>query len=372
MKSVVFVQRMVPDYRAKFFYILRDVLESEGIKFHLVAGKTRKGEALKDAFPVEQWSSRCNNIYLSNKLYYQNAYHLTSKADLVIVHEGGTALINYELLLRRKLIGSPKVAFFGHGVNMNIGRRTPLRSMIKNYIALLPDWWFAYTNISLKTVTALGYPENRTTVINNSIDTRGFISSLSRIDLSTLKEIQKSLNIHENDTVGLFCGRLSKIKVSFLIDAAMQIRQNIKNYQLIIIGRGDLEKEIQEFSRQSNWLHYVGSKFGEDRMPYFRIANHFLMPGQVGLGILDAFAAGLPFFTTDCGIHSPEIAYLNNGKNGYMTKNNIDDYSKIVSECVGNYSTLKIMSEAAEKTAKDIDFESMVSNFSQGIKKILF
>lgn len=371
MKSVIFVQRMVPDYRAKFFYLLRDVLESEGIKFHLIAGSTRKGEALKDAFPVEPWTSRCENLYLTDRLYYQKVHKHLSKADLVIVHEGGTALINYELLLRRRLFGSPKVAFFGHGENTNIEQKITLKGAIKNYIARLPDWWFAYTDISYRTVSALGFPESRITVVNNSIDTRGFSTSLKSLDSKAVDEIRMSLNIQGNDTVGLFCGRLLKIKVGFLIEAAKRIRQNIDNYQLIIIGRGDMEKEIQEFARQSSWVHYVGPKFSEERLPYFRIANHFLMPGQVGLGILDAFSAGLPFFTTECGIHSPEIAYLGNGENGYMTNNNVDDFSKIVSKCVGDSIVLNKMSDEAEKTAKKIDFESMVANFSSGINKIL-
>ena len=39
---------------------------------------------------------------------------------------------------------------------------------------------------------------------------------------------------------------------------------------------------------------------------------------EVGLGILDSFALGIPMVTTDCKIHSPEIAYLKSGRNGLM------------------------------------------------------
>lgn len=46
------------------------------------------------------------------------------------------------------------------------------------------------------------------------------------------------------------------------------------------------------------------------------LARVFLMPGLVGLAILDAGAAGLPLVTTDYPWHSPEIAYLDPGVNG--------------------------------------------------------
>ncbi|MBN4078725.1 glycosyltransferase family 4 protein [Gammaproteobacteria bacterium AH-315-C21] len=372
MKKVVFIQRMVPDYRANFFYLLREALEYEGIDFSLVAGGTKTGEALVDAFPEEKWSFRCGNYYIFKNLYYQSVRRYISNADLVIVHEGGAALVNYELLLRRRLFGHPKVAFFGHGSNMNSLQRMPVKTWVKNIIARLPDWWFAYTNISSVALDKLDYPENKTSIVDNSIDTKDFIERIDSLDEVVIQDVRDSLGISITDTVGLFCGRLSKIKLSFLIDAVKIISEIHSNYHLIIVGRGDLEDEIRELAKVTKWLHYVGPKFSDERLPYFKVADHFLMPGQVGLGILDAFASKLPFFTTDCGIHSPEIAYLINGKNGYITENNVIDYSERILKCLDNIHIMNDMSVEAFSTSKRVSLEKMVSHFVSGIKKILF
>ena len=363
---------MVPDYRVKFFYLLRDALKYEGIDFALVAGSVREGEALHDAYPIEDWAHRSKNVYFTNAIYYQNASRYFSNADLVIVHEGGGALINYQLLLKKVLLRAPNVAFFGHGANLNIKTKRVIRDTIKSYMERLPDWWFAYTDASMKLLRKSGYPECKITVVNNSIDTRGFVESINNIGQASIDEIMNALGIAKNDIVGIFCGRLSKIKVGFLIDAAKLIRKRVAKYQLVIIGRGEVENDIKQFCATSGWAHYVGPKFGAERLPYFRMASHFLMPGQVGLGILDAFAAGLPFFTTDCGIHSPEIAYLKNGVNGYMTNDDLTEYARTVSDCIENPVLLENMSREARTTANGINLETMANNFVLGIKRILY
>ncbi len=51
-----------------------------------------------------------------------------------------------------------------------------------------------------------------------------------------------------------------------------------------------------------------------------------LHPGAIGLGVLDPFAYGLSLETTDCRNHGPEVAYLNNGKNGLITANELEAY----------------------------------------------
>ena len=54
------------------------------------------------------------------------------------------------------------------------------------------------------------------------------------------------------------------------------------------------------------------------------------MPGAVGLGILDSFALQTPMVTTTQNFHGPEIEYLENGKNGIITEDNIETYTNAI------------------------------------------
>jgi glycosyltransferase involved in cell wall biosynthesis len=92
-----------------------------------------------------------------------------------------------------------------------------------------------------------------------------------------------------------------------------------------------------------------------------------LNPGLVGLGILDAFAAGIPLITTDCGLHSPEIAYLESGQNGLMTADTVQAFSGACSGLLADSEALRRMGEAAKACASIYNIQHMTQRFGDGI-----
>jgi L-malate glycosyltransferase len=96
-----------------------------------------------------------------------------------------------------------------------------------------------------------------------------------------------------------------------------------------------------------------------------------LMPGLVGLVIVDSFVTCLPMFTTDTPIHSPEIAYLIQGVNGVMTPYAVEAYSRAVAEYLKNEAMQVALREGCSRSATIYTLENMVDNFTQGIKKCL-
>src|SRR5439155_20640401 len=67
-----------------------------------------------------------------------------------------------------------------------------------------------------------------------------------------------------------------------------------------------------------SWIKYIGPKFDQEKVPYFMLSKLFLMPGVVGLAVLDAFALAVPLVTTAVPGHGPEIDYLDDGTNGIL------------------------------------------------------
>jgi glycosyltransferase involved in cell wall biosynthesis len=97
----------------------------------------------------------------------------------------------------------------------------------------------------------------------------------------------------------------------------------------------------------------------------------FLMPGLVGLAIVDAFAARLPVVTTSIPIHSPEIEYLQPGENGSLCDFNEDAYARAVAALLGDERGLERMQQAAAATAEQLTLDNMVGAFADGILRCL-
>ena len=101
------------------------------------------------------------------------------------------------------------------------------------------------------------------------------------------------------------------------------------------------------------------------------MADVFLMPGLVGLAILDCFAMQTPIITTNYQFHSPEIEYLENGINGLITTNTVESYSNSVINLLVNSIKLNELKINCNISAKKYTVEEMVNNFVVGIKKCL-
>ena len=97
----------------------------------------------------------------------------------------------------------------------------------------------------------------------------------------------------------------------------------------------------------------------------------FLNPGLVGLSIIDAFVIGLPIFTTDCKLHSPEIAYLEPSRNGFITATDLNEYVTKVVHVLGQPDLLHDLSENCRVDARKYSIDNMARNFTQGLNRAL-
>jgi glycosyltransferase involved in cell wall biosynthesis len=118
-------------------------------------------------------------------------------------------------------------------------------------------------------------------------------------------------------------------------------------------------------------LHYVGPIYGPDRAAYFKLGLAMLMPGLVGLAIVDSFVTQAPIFTTDLPLHSPEIAYLENGINGVMTDFTVEAYADAVAAYLEDGVAQEKLKRGCAESARLYTLENMVGNFAAGIKSCL-
>jgi len=287
-------------------------------------------------------------------------------ADLVILEQANKYLLNYYLLsLPRPR--RPRIAFWGHGRNRQTTHAS-VSEWLKRRTLPWVDWWFAYTEGVADYLVQRGFPRERVSIMGNTVDTAGFRKSLHAVRESDMRAFRQRWNISQTATVGLFCGSLYPEKhLEFLVSAARIVRAQRPDFELVIAGGGPQAALARHFADSAHWIHYVGPLFGPDKAACFTTAQVFLNPGLVGLSVVDAFCAGLPVFSTDVPIHSPEIEYLRPGVNGLITHFEPTAYAHSVASVLGDQTLLETLRRGAVASAAALSLDAMVDSIATGI-----
>ncbi|HRP46382.1 MAG TPA: glycosyltransferase family 4 protein [Trueperaceae bacterium] len=373
MKRVVIINRVLPQYRLEFFSRLRDSLAAHDVELVLVYGDGEASERAKGDLVDLEWGHAIRNRRLSaGKLvaYWQPALGYLHQADLVIVEQANKLILNYLLQIGQGF-GGPRVAFWGHGRNFQAISASSPAEAFKKLLSRRVHWWFAYNDLSAQVVRENGFPAEKITVVQNAIDTKSLRSAVANVDSASKITIRDKYGVR-GSTIGVYFGALYPAKrLPFLIEAAKLVRDRIPDFELLIVGDGVHRTLVENESRSHSWLKYLGPRFGTEKAEILAIGDVFLLPGLVGLAILDAFAAGLPIITTESASHGPEIAYLEPFANGIMTPPSLAGYVDAVAGLLTEPERLSAMSKSALSAGGHYTLENMVTNFSNGIQQAL-
>lgn len=374
-KRVVILFRYIPQYRLPFLIRLQELCRARQIDLKVVYGT-----------PAREDDGRADRVDFAAGVFVRNYFVTLGKytavlqpvlshikdADLIIVEQQSKLVLNY-LLISQQIMGKRRVAFFGHGKNLQATDDRTLPERAKKWMALLPHWWFVYTDGVSEYVRQLGYPADRITVFHNAIDTKRLFEWRSTISADEVMEAQRALNL-TSEHICIYLGSMYPEKrMSFLIAACKHIRSHVPDFSMLFVGAGSDALMVKRFCDESGWAHYLGPLFGRDKVKYCMMAKLLLMPGAVGLAILDAFAMRIPIVTTDVPFHGPEIDYLKSGDNGLMVTPADDSsrYASAVSELLSDPSRLKKMADNSEYAASRLTIESMAEHFFEGIVRAL-
>jgi glycosyltransferase involved in cell wall biosynthesis len=366
---VVIVERQLLHYRVDFYNHLRNLLANDGIELQLLVGEGTASEKMKKDEVMVDWAYRIPTLYLpGTAICWQPFGRFAREADLVIVMHENKIIYNLWLLFFNR---PKRIAFWGHGANLQSGNPNGFKERFKRWTINKVDWWFAYTESSAAMVADAGFGSERTTVVDNAVDTNQLTAFCKGVSMADCQRLREKLNLG-NGPIGLYIGSLYKEKrLDFLLDAAHRIRVKIPTFQLLVVGAGPEQEKIENAARSFPWISYLGPLKEKDKAEILALADVMLNPGLVGLGILDSFASGKPMFTTDCGLHSPEISYLSTGKNGVMTRDDVDIYADTVSTALMRPETIGALSNGALSSAPRYTLENMAHRIRGGIRSCL-
>lgn len=368
-KRVVIVQRILPHYRVPFFDSLDRALGRFGTELRVIFGRERLGTVPISVEGEWPWAIPIRNRYLTVgrfEIVWQPCIGLIKDQDFVIVEQATRLLINYWLTLRRR-IWAQRVAYWGHGGRVFSPGKAAAPKGIRRMLAMRADWWFAYTSLSAEAIRLAGFPESRISVVDNAIDIGALRAAVALTTERDLQCLRNSTGITGRN-VAAFCGGMyPDKKLDFLIDSCEQIRRRIPDFEMLFIGSGPEQHKIEAACSRNEWMRLIGPTFGKDLARYLMLSKILLMPGAVGLVILDSFAASCPLITTTDGRHGPEIAYLVDGQNGLITSPSNGAYVETVCAVLSNDQLLDALRSGCRESGTMYSIDRMVQQFVSGI-----
>jgi len=199
-----------------------------------------------------------------------------------------------------KLRGVPLI-FWGHGFG-----KSWLAKFLKLFLIKIADALVLYGDNGKEEMLAFGVPCEKVFVAPNTV------RILNSEDCSSNKK-----------SIFLYVGRLQERKrLDFLLHAFARLPIQAKSARLVFIGDGSIKASLVGLSKAlkiDDRVEFISGTSDENVLKsYFSKAIAYVTPSACGLGLLHAFAYGVPVITCFSNEHGPEIEWLSDGVNGFM------------------------------------------------------
>ncbi len=370
-RTVRFLTAILPHYRAAFHERVRNTLAQADIDYHLIYGQPNGSEILKGDTVSLDWAREIHNVYLGGDTgapVWQPAAADMLGADLAIIGQENRLLVNYPLIALRRLVPM-RLAFWGHGHNYQAQSVTSISERWKRVWSMSCDWWFGYTEAVRAELLAAGYPGNRITVFNNSIDTAELMSFRDELGFQEVADLRAKLQLTPGWTAVFVGGLHYHKRIPFLVEAAERVARRHEAFRLVIAGGGVQADALHAMKADRPWLKVLKPTFARDKATLMMAADVYVMPGLVGLGVLDSSVFSLPVLTTAYPGHSPEFAYLQDGVSAMVVQEwrSAAAYAEALEALLKDEPRRRALSHGASRLASMYSIGEMARRFSQGV-----
>jgi len=369
MKKVVIVQFQFPHYRSKFYMNLRDELLSKGVEVDIICAEGHSIAAVKGESDVV---SKVKSKKFKG-LYYQPVLGRVKGAELVILQSELKYVHNYFIYLWSWVLRGPKIAFWGHGKNFQNLNDDKWTEKLRRFFSRRVHWWFAYNDLCVKIVRNMGFPEKKITNVRNSIDMKLIRSQIDMCPDDKVEALKKELGI-DSENIAIYTGRFMGIKrIPFILESAVEIRKIVPDFHLILVGNGVQQDLVDSYAIEHPWIHPVGAKNDIEKIPYWKMSKILLMPGAVGLVVLDTFVFGVPMVTTAIPNHGPEIDYTVEDENVVIVKEHdcTLSYARKAGDLLHDKERLNQLRDNCLIESEKYSSEEMARRFAEGVGEAL-
>ncbi len=375
-EKISFISLIVPSYKVFICEALDKIYAG---RFFVLHGQERPGATPRDItdIPIQ------NNINVKNRYWFFKGiaiswmpviwWFLKNRPGTIILGDGVRILNNYVLLFISKLIGT-KVLYYTHGYNHQAEfTRTSFvdtaTERIRKFYFSLSDALIVYTD-SNKTYLENAGVKTKIFVSRNTIDTPTLLERSAKVSAERIKNLKRNYNIQEDQRVIVYLGRMVPEKeVHLFVNLINQLNKvNNNRYFGIAIGDGSLLSELKESSTDLP-IKFTGHLSGQELSDHLACSDCMFIPSHVGLAVVEAFCAGLPFVTCEGRHHSPEVDYINHETNGLIL-NSVEapNMALEVAKLLEDEDALGKMSKNAFETAQTLHPDFSIDSFVAAIE----
>ena len=187
--------------------------------------------------------------------------------------------------------------------------------------------------------------------------------------------VRKKYLIAPNKKILFYGGRIAKEKnLDLLFKSFIALRKKMPDVHLIVAGDGPAKQYYLDLADKLNLRdHITFLGFMERKNIYwlFAGADLFAFPSMTdtqGIVILEAFAGRTPVVAVN-KLGPSKI--INDGKNGYLTKNDVTDFSEKIYKILKNPKLRESMAENARKRAEQFTAEKMAERMLDLYKLVI-
>ena len=304
-------------------------------------------------------------------IIWQSFFLRARKFDAIIT-DSFVAHLTYLATNLWRLTGS-KRAIWGHTRD----RQTPEHPSVAKRAAerfkrayfKTMDYFFAYTAGEAANARAMGFPADRITVLNNTIDT--VAQRAAYLDRRGDRDkFRAELGLAPQNKTLLYVGRLINDKrIDFLADAFEALYKNDPDWRLIIVGDGPMRPVLEALNDRlpKGVLTLCGAVTKTEKLaPIYIAADMYIITGAIGLAPLQAMCFDLPAIAFENPLHGPEIEYLTSENSTIFPRETTaqgfaDAMPDIFNKCAAPEARAKIYPSIAHLT-----IENMVDHFITG------
>jgi len=387
VRVAILHQGFIPQYRVRFYELLNQASGTQYVVFHGAPASNSGWIAAKGPFDFPNRWTENRELHLGGWLaLYQPVIReiLGGDYDVVVLGHEVKFLSNILLALLCKARGIP-VLYWGLGYHIkgdfsftseSKGWVDWLATRVKNGLTRLADGYLAYTNGGAERLAAIGFPPQRTFVLQNTIDMsaqRRIYDSLKDADSQALRQ---AFGLQPDSVVLVYIGRLLEDKqVDVLIEAVARINRQPDSkaaVEALIVGSGPMKDALELQAGGNPAVKFLGPIFDDALIArYIKVAAAVVIPGRAGLAINHALAQGRPVITRNHTVQGPELEYISNGQNGLIINGDLDTFVATLARFVASPDWQRQLSDGALRSREGFRLENMVQQFDDAVRAIL-
>ena len=330
---------------------------------------------------LKKWGA---NLRLFNDIFIYNILSATKlvnslikkegyKFDVVAVHDWLSSIAG--IIIKNET--NIPVVFHVHSTEFGRsgGQGSEVVSHFESETAKAADKIITVSHAMREDLIRHGWQGEKISVVWNGVDPRRY--DPSKYNADDIKKIRDMYGIKDDECMLFFLGRLTWVKgVRNLIQAMPSILNEYPKTKLVILGKGEEQKDIDETAKRLGIKNNVICRFDfipeEERILHYAASDVCVFPSvyePFGIVSLEAMAMGKPIVVGAHGVVGFREQVINSGpeQNGiHINGENAADIAWGVKEVLKNFEKAKLWGKnGRERVLKYFTWEQVVEQTLQ-------